>query len=300
MSSLNFIDIVILVLYKQGRMAEEARDIDFIESRAVSDSTRDGYRRCNSVLLKWISSNHASCIENDKINMHMVSLPIIKEFLLERYKSTNCTKTNIGRYKAAIRFLFLNETGSVPQWWEKGLALFMKGLANIEADERQRGIRSLQEGKMPLQFGTYQKISELMMFSGDTFAHLYLLLTWNLMCRTNSTASLTMNHIDWVEDSLLVFFSKTKNDQAGDSLGDPRHCYANPTCPSICVVLSLGMFEIHFFAFISCCISVLTKIFIYSKFRFYINSYLLISLRPRFSDFVSRWKPVKQVQQSFR
>jgi hypothetical protein len=222
---------------------EEIRDIEFIESKAVCDSTRDGYRRCNNVFYQWISSNYPSCEENGKVQMSCITLTIVKEFLLERYQKTKCTKTNIGRYRSAIRFLFLNETGNVPPWWEKGLALFMKGLANIEADERQRGIRQLQEGKTAMQFMTYQKMAELMMFSGDVFSHLYLTLTWNLMCRSSSTSSITMNHINWCEDALVIYFSKTKNDQAGDSLANPRHCYANPSCPSICVVLSLGKFK---------------------------------------------------------
>lgn len=70
--------------------------------------------------------------------------------------------------------------------------------------------------------------------------HLYLVLLWNLIGRTNSVASLHLNAIDWREDALVVTFAKHKGDQEGAN-AEPKHVYANPSRPEICPVLALAL-----------------------------------------------------------
>lgn len=74
----------------------------------------------------------------------------------------------------------------------------------------------------------------------NIFAHLFLVLCWNLICRAGNVVSICLNHIEWREDALCIFFAHMKNDQTGERPRDPRHLYANPLQPEICPVLSLG------------------------------------------------------------
>jgi len=76
----------------------------------------------------------------------------------------------------------------------------------------------------------------------NTFPHLYLVLTWNLMCRTNNTASIRLNHLNWIRDCFGVFFAKSECDQEGDHSKDRKHVYANPFSPEICPLLSIAMY----------------------------------------------------------
>ena len=92
-------------------------------------------------------------------------------------------------------------------------------------------------------------VADQLMRSGradDIFAHTYLLLTWNLACRASHTASILHSHLEWHEDSMVIQFSHKKNEQGTERRGHPRHVYANPTCPVVCPVLSLGVFFLGF------------------------------------------------------
>ncbi|POM59369.1 hypothetical protein PHPALM_31912 [Phytophthora palmivora] len=74
------------------------------------------------------------------------------------------------------------------------------------------------------------------------FAHTFLLLSWNLMCRAGNTASIHSGHLSWDGDALAIRFGHMKNDQDGTRPRDARHVYANPFNPEICPVLSLAIY----------------------------------------------------------
>jgi hypothetical protein len=76
------------------------------------------------------------------------------------------------------------------------------------------------------------------------FAHCYLLLTWNLCCRVESTALIKMEDISWSSafDAFSVKFAHTKTDQLGEHAKHERHIYANPSYPLVCPLLSLTFY----------------------------------------------------------
>ena len=76
------------------------------------------------------------------------------------------------------------------------------------------------------------------------FAYCYLLITWNLMCRSESTAIIKMSDILWSTtfDAFQIHFSHSKTDQVGDEYKHARHVYANSHCSLLCPVLALSMY----------------------------------------------------------
>jgi hypothetical protein len=76
------------------------------------------------------------------------------------------------------------------------------------------------------------------------FAHCFLLLTWNLACRSNNTACIKLSDMVWSTsfDCFHIFFAHSKTDQTGDESKYPRHIYANPNLPVVCPVTSLAMY----------------------------------------------------------
>jgi len=74
------------------------------------------------------------------------------------------------------------------------------------------------------------------------FSHAVFTTMWNLMSRVGNAVSICKSHLQWSEDALLIFFAHEKTDQTQSKPGDPRHIYANPYQPSICPILSLGIF----------------------------------------------------------
>ncbi|RLN89582.1 hypothetical protein DYB28_001917 [Aphanomyces astaci] len=74
------------------------------------------------------------------------------------------------------------------------------------------------------------------------FAHLFLVISWNLMARSKSTETIHLDHISFEEDAVGVTYFKSKTDQSGSKRRDPKHIYANPSSPAICSFLALGIY----------------------------------------------------------
>jgi hypothetical protein len=103
----------------------------------------------------------------------------------------------------------------------------------------------LSEGKDPLPFTLYKLLCSKCLISNQKdllFVHVFLIMSWNLMCRAGNCVSIHFNHLSWKNDSLQIRFGHMKNDQEGDRPKDPRHVYANPVNPEICPILSLAIY----------------------------------------------------------
>ncbi|KAF1792843.1 Integrase-like, catalytic domain [Phytophthora cactorum] len=104
---------------------------------------------------------------------------------------------------------------------------------------------SLVQGKMNFQFSFFHKLCKTM--RGQTkkkyiFAHTFLVISWNLMCRGGNSVSIQYEHLEWDEDSLAIWFGHMKHDQEGDRQRDPRHIFANQMEPDICPILSVAIY----------------------------------------------------------
>ena len=93
----------------------------------------------------------------------------------------------------------------------------------------------------------YKKLSGWLLdwnTNDGVFGHCFLVLTWNLSCRTHNTANIQLCEIEWGStfDAFEIYFAHTKTDQTGDEAKYSRHLYANPCCPLICPVLLLAFF----------------------------------------------------------
>ena len=68
------------------------------------------------------------------------------------------------------------------------------------------------------------KIAELL-FKSNTidsiFAHCFLVLEWNLMARSDNIVHSHISHMEWLEDSLVFYFMKSKGDQEGLNENEP-------------------------------------------------------------------------------
>ena len=98
---------------------------------------------------------------------------------------------------------------------------------------------SLEEGKRELTINLYRKINIWLIEDGSpsaVFARAFLCLTWNLMCRVDSTDGVCIKHLVWSQDAVGIRFSHTKNDQDGSKNFKPSHCYTNPEDFVLCPI----------------------------------------------------------------
>ena len=121
---------------------------------------------------------------------------------------------------------------------------FKRGTKNDQAAAKQSGAVPIKEGKEPLPFRLYVTFCEQLLLQPDmeaVFAHLFLIMSWNLMCRSKNTAEVSLSHMKVIDDALGVVFGKQKNDQGGEDQ-EYRHVYANPLQPVICPITALGLY----------------------------------------------------------
>lgn len=160
-------------------------------------------------------------------------------------KKKNISASTLNGICSGIRHLFVMYDRQA-QWAEysPALALFKRGAKNDIAKAKQSGRIKVREGKEPLPFALYVLFCQTMLESADPeaiFARLFLILSWNLMCRSKNTAEICMSHMRWIQDALGIVFGQQKNDQEGEDK-DYRHVYANPLNPAICPILALAIY----------------------------------------------------------
>jgi hypothetical protein len=100
-----------------------------------------------------------------------------------------------------------------------------------------RRLQSLHPESVPSKAQT-KKYS---IWSQTVFGWPFFVLQWNMMARSASVSGVMLEHITWEEDCLIITTPQHKGDQEGAKVV-PKHIYANPTDPSICPVLALGLF----------------------------------------------------------
>lgn len=82
------------------------------------------------------------------------------------------------------------------------------GYQRIIQKKKQNGEIEMHEGKYPLSFSGYRylakkAIAQTSDFPLAIFAHIFLLLCWNLLARCVSVSSIMYQHISWEEDSMV-------------------------------------------------------------------------------------------------
>lgn len=256
--------------------------VDDIRSKVVSENTKNVYSSCLVKYLSFLLNSKSNLLTEDFkrhysnltgkrlknalwnllsektseksiIPLHFESLKAEDFF---KWSISNLNKdgtylspSSYGMHCSAIHHLYRLFKADIPKKFDHEISELSKGLRREISLQVQHGIGKITVGKDPLDFHLYQYLSRYLLKKGTTdsiFSHLFLTLTWNLMCRAGSTVSICISHLDWKNDALHVYFAHQKNDQMGEKPRDPRHVYANPVIPEICPILSLGIFLLSF------------------------------------------------------
>ena len=155
------------------------------------------------------------------------------------------SKSGAGGFRSAFRELHKQCGAQFDPKFESVLKELYKGLLRGHAEEkRQKGGR-LAEGKDPMSFRLYKALCVWMILDGSkeaVFAHIFICLTWNLICRSKNTVNIHMNHVSWGSDAMIIKFAHTKTDVSGEDQSYARHVYANPYQPEICVICAFAKY----------------------------------------------------------
>ena len=266
---------------ESNRDDEELNHFNAVSKMYIKDETRAGYNSLNMTLLIWLVGNHPACVKVDvKETLQMLSgkellresqksvsnaneneKPIIFEGLTVRIfveflhyrarikKQIFLSKSGCGSYRSALKELYRQCGERMSSEFESDLSVKFKGMMRGHAREKQETGGRLAEGKDPMSFSLYRLLCKRMMrdeTKESVFAHAFLTLTWNLVCRSKNIVNIHRNHLSWVNDCLSIKFAHTKTDVEGGDQARVRHVYANPHDPDICAILALAKYLLLF------------------------------------------------------
>jgi hypothetical protein len=227
-----------------------------IEEKHHSERTKKFYKRYQGYFISFLKQNYPETLQESNLILENLNLNIVKSFLVTRKYKKGPNKGNLVGVKvlcgirSAIRFLFVQNNVDPPSWFENGLSQFYRGLKRQKTELQAAGVIKPGEGMDPIPFNIYSVLAKLFLCGNnerkDVFAHLFMILAWNLMSRVTNVSTITFGHLKWMGDSLGVVFSKTKCDQMGEKPKDYKHIYANPLEPFICPILSFGIYLLTF------------------------------------------------------
>jgi hypothetical protein len=150
-----------------------------------------------------------------------------------------------GQNRAALNHLFRSYRHEMSLQLAGELAVHFRGLKRETALSVGQGRGRVQTGKDPMSFTLYKRLCRFYLKSEKreyVFTRTFMVMCWNLMCRSANAVSICLSHMEWRGDALGIYFAHMKNDQSGERPRDARHVYANPICPEICPILSLGLY----------------------------------------------------------
>lgn len=204
-------------------------------------------RETRNIVNRWHSNMQRTNPERCPVDMTQVSYQVVASYMAS--KKTNEDKfysrgTYIG-IRSSIIYLFTMSNISPPPEFRERMTTLLKGLKRTIVEERVSAGETLEEGKDVMSFACLKLLCKKFLEGENDeyhFAHLFLLLEWNLIARSDNVANLHVNDFEFKDDSLLVYLKKTKTDQEGNDGKTPYHCYFNTVDPSLNLGLALGIY----------------------------------------------------------
>lgn len=238
---------------------------DELIGKRLCPNTKRQYAQKLKHFKEWLQIRHPALVNaQGDLKLAQLSDQVFKEFFGHICKKRDKSAENeenpimylnpiqhqsfehVSMYKSAIVNEYRKKRVPVSASTTAMLSDLFAGYKRTIGELKQNGEMSMTEGKVPLTFQAYNYLARRALamtadFPLAMFAHLFLLLCWNLIARSVSVSSLMFNHISWEEDAMVFVFPTQKNDKEGKN-NTKLHVYANPTTPEICPVLSMAIF----------------------------------------------------------
>jgi hypothetical protein len=227
---------------------EVLNEIECVKNMKWCGKTTYNYTKSWTEFFMWLRYNKPNMTTDDENLSPSFSVAALQEFCNGKRKWSkkklmyvNLSYSGLSRYRSALKWYIKKQKMRLEVDDVEDLDQYFQGLKKRTAKEKQEGTREMQEGKKEMPFEIYCALAKYWWSCGDFFSLLYLVLTWNLGCRTNNTEGIKMAHIGWYCDSLQIMFGVTKTNQEGDRR-ESRLIFANPDKPYICPVLILSIY----------------------------------------------------------
>lgn len=242
-------------------------DIAAISKGHICPRTRVKYQNSQQHLFKYIEENHLSVgLLREPGSDRIIGIADLEHFDVEVFKKfirTHCRKQrkdgsfvmnpetqqpmlnafeSVCDHRKGLFNLFVETKTPMPSQFASDIKHFFTGLKRRDAQEKAKGFRKNSEGKSPIPFSVYVKLMETFYVEGKFFEAAYASLTWNLICRTDNTACITLKHMGSDADAITVLFNVSKTNQEGDEFEQKRRLYGIGRDYRLCVAFALGCY----------------------------------------------------------
>ena len=231
--------------------------IQELRENRLSTETKKNYRSGLKQIEAWLSSsgNSSALDEDGSIDLGVFTYDLFTQFIFFKYQSKKAKPGTLASYRSAMKDYYKRKNVPLPPGYDDDVKSIFQGnsehrphlikttgIRRRYAAETQSG--SIKDsGKRPLKYRQYQELcSKSLRLFDSGFTHLFLVLTWNLMCRSKSTELVQLDHLSDEDDAIGCIFYKSKTDQCGTKRRDPKHVYANPGKPEVCAFLALAIY----------------------------------------------------------
>lgn len=250
-------------------MESESENEDYTAGQEYADgmlheSSKGGYEGKMKQVLWWCKNKYpALVLVNDVIDIQSMTGIHIAEFIgfISKKREWNKRDSEFGPlfeplkynsfehvsgFRSALKWYCTSTNQNMETQAHRKLIQVLAGYKRKVANLKQNGDMPLGEGKSAMNFSAYKYLAKFAMNAASNFkmaiyAHLFLLLCWNLIARNVSVWELLYDHVWWEDDCMVMIFVTTKNDKEAKH-SPPKHVYANPENPEICPILSLGIY----------------------------------------------------------
>ena len=233
-----------------------------VEAENISSKTRKQYLRNMNLFILFL------CEQNRDTNAFFVpgvltvdnlKLPVdesdFKKFInsLARMKDESSglilttPLSTLTKFSSALKKLHEERDIPFPSSLAKRMKNYFRSIKKRIQQEKHKGLRDLLDGKSKLSWSAYRMLCNTLLnvpsrHQPET-VHLFFILAWNLIARSDTVSGIMLSHISWVNDCLVITVCKHKGDTAGDSKHNMgKHVYANPGDPVVCPILWLAVY----------------------------------------------------------
>lgn len=214
------------------------------EKDKEKQSTRKSRRNLRAAVM-------AALKDSVPLNLSAITYQIFSQYIVScrRDNGEYMSFSHYNSKRSAFTHLFFEaEEEMDDERWNKIATLFA-GLRRLIARQNQQLGKRATSGRDRMPFSVYQFICKKLREDGGSdaiFAHCIFTLSWSLMSRSESMTIANVQHIDWHDDCLVIYFHHRKTDQLGLNKNEPWHIYANPIDPDVCPHLALSVYLLTF------------------------------------------------------
>ena len=248
----------------EARIEEARQNVKRTKTESRASSTRYNYSSYYPAMHGWYkihapelmnnqdeldaSKVRAACSTDEGLKeqlKHFENFLESREHIREKLPNGDPAKAKLGTllgYRTSFGYYVwakdVEGSLGIPPQWHAGLKSYFAGLKRKDAENKQKGLGRVTEGKCKMCLQLLKQLAIFFHQECKPIASFCNSWAWNLMCRHFNLESISAHHLGFKQDAITVEYAKDKTRPEGDSHNKTamlKHVFANPFMPEVSV-----------------------------------------------------------------